>query len=64
MFAFAQLSENTGFFAEFFEPSDRALDRFVLSDSNSSHKITSPPINRTVLFPRLILTDFPSKSSN
>jgi len=59
MFAFAQLSENTGFFAEFFEASDRALDRFVLSDSNSSHKITSPPIQPDRTFSAFDSNGFP-----
>ena len=45
MFSFTQLSEDAGLFAQFFKTSDSALNGFVFSDSNSGHKMHSPPIN-------------------
>jgi hypothetical protein len=40
----AQFGEYARLFAQFFEAANGAFYGFVLSDSNSSHKMTSPPI--------------------
>lgn len=45
MFSLAQFSEYARFFAQFLETSDSAFNRFVFSNSNTGHKLTSPPIH-------------------
>lgn len=44
MFTLAQLSQDSRFFAEFFEATNSAFNGFVFSNSNSGHKLKSPPI--------------------
>ena len=44
MFALAQLGQNAGLFTQFFKTTNGAFDGFVFPNSNSGHKVKSPPI--------------------
>lgn len=44
VFALTQLGQNARFFAELFEATDSTLNGFVFSNSDSGHKLKSPPI--------------------
>jgi hypothetical protein len=48
--SFTQFSEYARLFAQLFEAANGTLDRFIFSDSNSSHKLTSPPIQLAHVF--------------
>jgi hypothetical protein len=62
VFTFAQLGQNTGFLAELLETSNGAFYGFVFSDSNTCHKLKSPPIPTHPVFQKGILADFSGKS--
>ena len=63
MFSLAQFSKDTGFLAKLFEAPNSALNRFVISNSHSRHKIDSPPITRTNICPLPSLDYSAPKSS-
>jgi hypothetical protein len=50
MFPLAQLRQDAGFLTRFFETSDSALDRLVISDFDSSHGSSSPPYLHSSIF--------------
>lgn len=63
MLSLAQLRQNAGLFAQFFETTNGAFDGLVFANSNTCHKISSPPIT-TGRCQLLILAEFRIKSSN
>jgi len=49
MFALAQFGEDAGLFTQFFKTTNGAFDGLVFSNSNSGHKMKSPPIPAALL---------------
>jgi hypothetical protein len=52
MFPFTQLGQNAGFFAQLLKAPNSAFNGFVFANSNSSHKLKSPPILPWPLYQR------------
>ena len=63
MLSLAQLRQNASLFAQFFETTNGAFDGLVFANSNTCHKISSPPIT-TGRCQLMILAEFRIKSSN
>lgn len=63
MLPLAQLRQNASLFTKFLETTNGAFDGFVFANSNTGHKIDSPPITAGSC-QLLILAEFLVKSSN